>query len=439
MQQYFAEIVEATNARKEAGEEILFYLSAEESDFCRFNGGKIRQAGQVEQRFLTLTLIQQQKMLKTHISLSGTFADDMETIARHLKKLRSLLATTPDDPFLNYERAGRSSVSMHSNTLPEAAAACGDVVRLAKGEDLVGVFASGGIYRGFANSLGQFNWYENFNFNLDFSLVEQADKAVKSSYSGFHWDAEQLEKKLASMREQKDILRRPAAAIKPGTYRAYLAPGAMEEVFGLLNWQSFGARAQKTRKAPIEKLVRGEVSLSPRVSVTENTAQGIAPNFDGFGFRKPEKIPLIEKGKHVGALVSARSGREYDLKPTGASEGESLEALHMDGGSLSLDKVAERLGEGLYINNLWYLNYSDRAACRMTGMTRFATFWVEGGRIKAPLPVMRFDDSLYRMLGTSLEDLTPAELIVSSETYGQRSTSSQSLPGALLSQFALTL
>ncbi len=39
-------------------------------------------------------------------------------------------------------------------------------------------------------------------------------------------------------------------------------------------------------------------------------------------------------------------------------------------------------------------------------MTRFATFWVEGGRIVAPVNVMRWDDTLYRMLGENLEALT---------------------------------
>ena len=39
-------------------------------------------------------------------------------------------------------------------------------------------------------------------------------------------------------------------------------------------------------------------------------------------------------------------------------------------------------------------------------MTRFATFWVEQGSIQAPLNVMRFDESIYRMLGEHLVDLT---------------------------------
>ena len=35
-------------------------------------------------------------------------------------------------------------------------------------------------------------------------------------------------------------------------------------------------------------------------------------------------------------------------------------------------------------------------------MTRFATFWVEDGVIQSPLEVMRFDETIYRMLGENL-------------------------------------
>ena len=98
------------------------------------------------------------------------------------------------------------------------------------------------------------------------------------------------------------------------------------------------------------------------------------------------------------------------------------------------------LGAGLYVSNLWYLNYSDRPAGRITGMTRFATFWVEGGRIVAPVTPMRFDDSIYSMLGANLVDFTrERELLLDPSTYGERSTSSSRLPGALLQSLRFTL
>jgi predicted Zn-dependent protease len=76
----------------------------------------------------------------------------------------------------------------------------------------------------------------------------------------------------------------------------------------------------------------------------------------------------------------------------------------------------------------------------MTGLTRFATFWVEDGQLQAPVSTMRFDDSLYDLLGDQLEALTrERELILSTSTYGQRQTGSSHLPGALVKALTLTL
>lgn len=73
-------------------------------------------------------------------------------------------------------------------------------------------------------------------------------------------------------------------------------------------------------------------------------------------------------------------------------------------------------------------------------MTRFATFWVEGGRIAAPVAPMRFDDSIYRMLGENLVDFTrERQLLLDASTYGERSTASARLPGALLRGLRFTL
>ncbi len=109
-------------------------------------------------------------------------------------------------------------------------------------------------------------------------------------------------------------------------------------------------------------------------------------------------------------------------------------------GALPARDILEELDTGLYINNLWYLNFSDRNACQVTGMTRFACFWVENGQIKAPVEVMRFDDSVYNLLGAQLIGLTrERELILDAGTYGGRSNSSIELPGVLVAELRLTL
>ena len=131
---------------------------------------------------------------------------------------------------------------------------------------------------------------------------------------------------------------------------------------------------------------------------------------------------------------------EYDVPTNGAASSEAPLSIEMDPGSLARADVLAELADGIYVSNLWYLNYSDRRACRTTGMTRFATFWVEGGVITAPLDVMRFDESIYRMLGQNLVALTrEREMILDCATYGARSSTSARLPGALIDEFAFTL
>jgi hypothetical protein len=65
---------------------------------------------------------------------------------------------------------------------------------------------------------------------------------------------------------------------------------------------------------------------------------------------------------------------------------------------------------------------------------------VENGEIQAPVDVMRFDDTVYDLLGTNLLGLTEGrELILDAGTYGRRSNRSIELPGILVKALRLTL
>jgi predicted Zn-dependent protease len=109
-------------------------------------------------------------------------------------------------------------------------------------------------------------------------------------------------------------------------------------------------------------------------------------------------------------------------------------------GDLPADEALARLGTGLCIGDLWYLNFSDRPAGRVTGMTRFATFWAEDGRIVAPVLVMRFDDSLLDLFGARLVGFTSrAEELVDNGTYGGRSLVGCRAPGMLVEGMEFTL
>jgi predicted Zn-dependent protease len=314
------------------------------------------------------------------------------------------------------------------------------VLQAGRGLDLVGLYAGGPIHEGFANSLGQRNWQRVDNFNFEWCLYHDRDKAVKTSYSGPRWEAGAFEAKMRFAREQLALLALPARSLEPGGYRAYLSPAAMEDVMGMLCWGGFGLKSQRTKHSPLMRLADGKDRLDPRVSIAENNAEGLAAGFQREGFVRPGRVELVRGGLLGDALASPRSAREYGVPTNGANGEEVPESLELAAGELPRADVLKALDRGIYVGNLWYLNFSDRPACRMTGMTRFASFWVEGGEIRAPLNVMRFDDSAFRLLGSELEAFTiERDLILQGGTYGARNTASMRLPGALVRDFALVL
>lgn len=440
MRGYFESLAEHVEGRARAAEVVVSRLSAEESDFIRFNRSAVRQATAVKQLTWELSLVHGAKRIDASVSLAGRLEADREALCGLLDRLRAGIADVPDDPFLLLEHEPRASVHERRGALPDAAQVIDAVLAAGRGLDLVGFYAAGPIHKGFSSSLGVRHWHSVESFGFDWSLYHDRDRAVKSSYAGSAWEEAAFAAKMRFAREQLARLGVAPRRLEPGPYRAFIAPAAMTEILAMLSWAGFGLKSRNTKQSALIRMADQGATLSPRVTLAENTAEGIASGFQGEGFVRPARVPLVEAGRLGTPLVSPRSAREYGVPTNGANAGETPESLDLAAGDLPQAQALEALGTGLYIGNLWYLNFSDRSACRLTGMTRFASFWVEDGRIRAPLEVMRFDDSAYRVLGENLEALTrERDLVPESETYGERSTVSMRTPGALVRDFTLTL
>jgi predicted Zn-dependent protease len=440
MRAYFDDVADALQGLLQKDEVFTAQFSAEDSEFVRFNKSDVRQAGTVTQRTLSVDLIEGKRHAAGAVTLAGDMELDRPRLADLIKDLRETRQHVPEDPYLLFSTEPKSGEREAKNELPDGAAAVAAVRDAGKGKDLVGIYASGGIHAGFANSLGQRNWYTSYSYNLDWCFYHRADKAVKTNYAGFQWDPKAFGQKVDLAKEQLAALAHAPITIKPGQYRVYLTPAALYELVGLLSWGGFSLKAHRTKHTPLIRMVQGEARLAPNVTISEHTAKGVAPNFQGAGFIRPDKVDLIKGGAYGDCLVSPRSAQEYGVPTNGASPRETPESIEVSAGDLPQQEALSRLGTGVWVSNLWYLNYSDRTACRTTGMTRFATFWVENGQIKAPLNVMRFDETVYRVLGDNLVALTrERDMILDSDTYFRRSTSSGRVPGALVNDFAFTL
>jgi predicted Zn-dependent protease len=436
---HFAALAEDIEGLLLDGEVALTSLSAEDSDFVRFNAGKVRQVGRVRQGKLTLRLVEGERQAYATLTICGDPAQDRSDIAETLAILRDGLRHAPDDPHLLFDRSQWTQSTHRRGSLPDVEALVRVVTGCAAGLDFVGFYAGGSIVRGFASSLGSRGWHEVDNFNFSWSLCEASGRAIKTTHAGDHWRDDAFASRVEQAAARMRVFERTRRILSPGQYRSYLAPAALWELIGTASFTAFSARQQASGRSELHRLHAGEVSLDPRVTLIEDLGLEIAPRFNEDGYLR-ESVPLIERGRSAGLLVSARTAREHGQRPNGAPANEMPVTLSMQGGDLPDADVLKALDTGLYVGNLWYVNFSDRVNCRLTGMTRFATFWVEHGEIVAPVEAMRFDDSLYRLFGSELERLgeTP-ELMLSDWTWGERSTGGMKLPGLLARSFDLTL
>jgi len=333
-----------------ADEVYTCQLRGEDSTFVRFNRGKVGQAGEVHQRQLDIDLIRGRRHARGAYNTTGILAADLARLARLFDRLREMREASSQDPLLDYNTdLAASSEVLAEDRLPSGDAVLEVVASVAQGADLVGIYASGGVHRGFASSLGQRNWHSSFNFNFDWSVFEGSDAAVKSGYAGVDWAADAVAERIRRSREDLRVLCQPRRRVAPGQYRVYLAPAALNEVFSVLGWDGFGLRGWKAGTSPLQRLHNGENHLDERIEISEDIGNGAAPRFDGSGFPRPDIVPLVRRGRVAGHLVSSRSGREFGVPNNGANPSEAPTSLDVGAGEIDSDSILDRLHTGLLV------------------------------------------------------------------------------------------
>ncbi len=426
-------------ARLQAGEDVNVNLEAEETLYLRLNNNRVRQNTDVTQRVMAIRYQGGGRTVDHSLSLSGQIDPDARSIDAVLERCRLDAAVLPQDPFqVPVQNHGNSREVFRGQLLaPEALIPA--IVEPAGGCDLVGFYAGGVVISANRNSKGQNHWFETENFFFDYSLYN-GPQAVKSVYAASSWNAQDWAANLERSKASLALLKRPVQAIQPGAYRSYFAHAAFADLLGMMSWGALSAAAWKQGRSPFKKLMEKERQLSPLLSVSENFGMGLTPRFNDLGEIAPPCLGLIEAGALSNLLVSSRSAKEYGLQANGASGYEAPRALDVAVGTLADQDILGTLGRGLYLSNLHYLNWSDPVSARVTGMTRYACFWVEGGEIVGPINNLRWDESLYNALGPQLLALgSQAEISPEVGTYSKRSPGGVRVPGALIDAFHFTL
>jgi predicted Zn-dependent protease len=440
MKSYFKKVSEYLFNSLESNEILILNFDAEQTDFVRFNHAKIRQAGNVDQATLTLSLVYKRKSLNSVIRLSLDYQKDSVLLLRTLYYLRREIPELPQDPYLMYERNLNSFDRETKNKSLDSFNITDSILQGCHSLDMVGILSTGAIMKGFSNSLGQFNWHESQSFNFDWSMYTDTGKAIKQNYSDQVWDQNIFSSLLDESKQKLQVIDNKEQTIQPGEYRVYLSPSALNEIVDMLSWGGFSYKANKIGSSPLHLMMKGEKKLNKIVSFTEDLTNGISPKFHSDGFIKPDTTELIINGEYKSSLISPRSALEYSVNHNAAEYYESPVSINLKEGAISNDNILATLKDGIYISNLWYLNFSDLNNGRITGLTRFGCFKVSNGEYQGPINTMRFDETVYNIFGDKLMGLTNnKQLLIDSSTYEERSTHSSTIPGAIVEDFKMTL
>lgn len=436
----FGQLADAMAAGCSATTHYTLTISGEESQFTRFNQARVRQTGGVSDGNLTLTLMQDDRTASTTVPFVGEFEVDWPLLKTVWEELQAVVPQLPVDPFVVLPMGSATSRTVNQGEVLRADAIASTLLDPVQNLDFTGIYAGGLIFQGYADSAGQRHWFESTSYSLDFSLFDAQNRAVKGTFAGNQWQPAKFLDKINQAKQQLAMMGRPAKTIERGQYRTYLAPAAVAELLYMFSWGGVGEADLQQGNSAFGLLRQGKRQLSPKFTLQENFEQANMPRFNTYGEVAPLQLPIIQQGQLVNSLVSSRSAKEYQLPSNYASRGEHLRAPEILPGDLAAPQILSGLDRGLYLSNLHYLNWSDHPNGRVTGMTRYACFWVERGEIVAPIENLRFDESLYQCFGDGLLALTDfQDTIPNIDTYDRRGLGDCRVPGILTDDFTYTL
>ena len=426
-------------------EQLTVYLEGENSQYFRFNDSKLRQSGIIEDYAVTISLFSGKKSLQSSTTLSSDIKSSVSNLTNEINALRDPLSLIPENDFTCFPDTFESLDIVKSGQLPKREEILEALMDTISSDNLTGVWTSGKIFRACSTSEGTNHWFEKDSFIFDFSLIDAQENMVKVLFPGSNWDKSKFFAAFHEASEKLKLMNKPKMELKPGKYRVWFEPNAVADFVDMFNWNGVSESSFRNGSSCLLKLRNSDTRLSNLFSLNESFSSLSTAPFNSRG-EVSEDVAIIQNGILSNTLVNAKTALEYKISSNFAEEpnswgmGEYMRSPHMEAGDIDNEERLEKLGTGIFISNIHYLNWSDTLGGRITGLTRYACYWVEDGKLVAPIKTMRFDDSFYNFFGSNLEGVGKEVLarpVI--ETYDGRNPGETTCPGILVKDFELTL
>ena len=429
----------------EEGEGLTIYMEGENSQYFRFNDSKIRQTGIIEDYNVTLSLYHGKKSLQATTTISSDIDYSVKNLISEINGLRAPLSLIPENNFTAFPEKFDSLEVYREGDLPDREEILDILMGIIDSKNLTGVWTSGKIFRASSTSKGTHHWFEKDSFIFDFSLIDAKENMVKILYPGSDWNKDDFVEAFDDASKRLQLMDKPKLELKPGKYRVWFEPHAVADFVDMLNWNGVSEASLRNGSSCLLKMRKDNIKLSEKFSLDESFDRKSTASFNSRS-EVSGNVSLIKHGILKNTLINSKTALEYGLNSNYAEDvnswgmGEYLRAPFMHGGDIKLNERFEKLGTGIFISNIHYLNWSDNLGGRITGLTRYACYWVQDGKMIAPIKTMRFDDSFYNFFGDNLEAV--GETVLSRpviETYDGRNPGETTCPGILVNDFELTL
>jgi len=437
VKEYFNDLMKNVFSDLKEGEKLNTSLGGEHTDFIRVNQSKVRQTTNVRQVNLTHNFVKDGRNYAFSHCLSLNADNDIQFLKNKIEELRKSLPALPENPFApDIKNNGTSDVDFHRNSEPGK---IDELLSPFSSVDMAGIWVDGAVLKGNLNSEGQSHWFSTETSLMDYSLFTEKQKAVKGMFSARDWDEKAYRDNVTDSISKIEKLELPEVVVERGKHRTYFGPAVYHELMGLMGYGWMSEASYQYGKSPMKKMKEGE-TLSPLFNLSDNFQLGLTPKFNQLGEVSEDKVDIIKDGKLVQLLCSSKTSKEFKVPTNNASLGEGMRAPDIATGTLKRDDILKTLNTGLYISNIHYTNWSERQTGRITGMTRYACFWVEKGEIVGPIKDLRFDETFYHFWGKGLEALTDfSEIIPENGTYFHREIGGGRAPGMIVNDFSYTL
>ncbi len=415
--------------RAAEGDEADALVHVEESGFARFADSEVHQPTLIRDETVTIRVVRDGK-----VGCAVTNRTDDDALGKAAGRAAEAADRSPTDPgFAGLPGAAETpdvagyDEATATLTPEQQAQAAAAAIEAAPGFGLYGYYTSGVTELAVASSKG----HAVSQSMSDVSVLALAATDGASGYAeATSWRAGDLDPAaVAREAAEKAERTRGAETLEPGTYRAVLEPYAISELLFYFGFSSLNALALLEGRSYLSGRL-GEKLFHESFTVRDDGLEpaGLPKAFDLEGVPK-QRVALIEEGVARDVVWDRRTAKQSGEGRSSTGHGLSAPSqgfgpvpfnLAVAGGDATVDELAERVGDGIYVTRLHYLSVVDPREGLITGMTRDGTFRIENGKVTKPLVNLRFTTSFPELAAKLIGLSREVTLVNRSDFYDER-------------------